>query len=191
MQGLSFSHKLLHPMRTHRQNQSLLMNNVLSAFSLLACLAFASCNTASMQTLKADESPAGVALPKAPLEGNTVPYVVAKNYFVKNTYQPGQLVNPKITSEEEFSRFFGLATTMGENGRPTPIDFTKQYAIAVIGAQTDKSTTLTVSSLQKVGAQVVLRYEEQVGASQSYTTQPFLLLIVSNEFAGEVTVEKK
>ena len=38
---------------------------------------------------------------------------------------------PKITTEEEFNKLFGMATIMGKDGKPTAIDFTKQFVLGV------------------------------------------------------------
>ena len=52
-----------------------------------------------------------------------VSYILAANYFVKNTVN--QLDNPKIETAEKFNEIFGMATTMGKEGKPTEIDFSK------------------------------------------------------------------
>lgn len=121
----------------------------------------------------------------------SVPFTEAQHYFVKNTYKEGQLTNPKISTQEDFEKFFGMASTMGPNGKPTPIDFTKQYVIAVIGNVTDKATTLSVNSLKQKGDTITLSYKQLEGEKQSYTIQPLLLLTVDNQFQGNVNVVKE
>lgn len=120
-----------------------------------------------------------------------VPFTEAQHYFVKNTYKEGQLTNPKISTQEDFDKFFGMAATMGPNGKPTPIDFTKQYVIAVIGNVTDKATTLSVNSLKQKGDTITLHYKQLEGEKQSYTIQPLLLLTVDNKFQGSVKAVKE
>lgn len=120
-----------------------------------------------------------------------VPFIEAKNYFVANTYKDEALPNPKITSQEEFNKYFGMAATMGENGKPTAIDFSKQYAIAVIGKTTDKATTLQINSLKKDGDSIVLNYSQTEGEKQSYKMRPFLLIVVDHQHQGDVKVVKK
>ena len=57
------------------------------------------------------------------IQKGEVPFEVAKNYFFKNNQVIPEY--PKIVSEEEFNKLFGMATTMGEDGKPTAIDFTR------------------------------------------------------------------
>jgi hypothetical protein len=121
----------------------------------------------------------------------SIPFVVARNYFVKNTYQDGTPVSPKITSEVQLESILGYATVMGENGQPTPIDFSKQYAILVIGHTTDKATSMTASSLKQQAGKLIFTYKYQEGAKQSYTMLPFLLVIVDKKYEGEVTLVKE
>ena len=68
----------------------------------------------------------------APVESeensNEVAFEVAKNYFFKNDHEIP--ASPKITTAEEFGKLFGMATTMGKDGKPTEIDFTKQFVLA-------------------------------------------------------------
>lgn len=121
---------------------------------------------------------------------SSVPYKEAKNYFVKNTYKSGDLANPKITSQEEFDKIFGMATTMGENGKPTSIDFTKEYAVAIIENASDKTTTLKINTIEKNNDKVVVNYSKNEGEKQTFSTQPFLLLIIDNQYKGNVELVK-
>ena len=79
-----------------------------------------------------------------PAEGdkasNEVAFEVAKNYFFKNDQKIPS--SPKITTAEEFGKLFGMATTMGENGKPTPIDFTKKFVLAIVQPRKSLQTDL-------------------------------------------------
>lgn len=155
------------------------MKKIFLLAALSCCLLLHSCaSTGKNEAAKQDDSSAVAA--------TSVPFLEAKNYFVKNNVQPENLVNPKITSQAEFDNIFGMATTMGEQGKPTPIDFSKQYVIALVGKPTDKATTLTATSLTKSGNTITLGYTETVGEKQSYTIQPFLILVVDNQYQGDV-----
>ena len=109
---------------------------------------------------------------------------------MKNTYKEGQLADPKITSEAEFDTLFGMATTMGENGKQTVIDFNTQYIIAVIRPVTNQSTSLTVNSLQQIDSIITLHYTETAGEKQPSSTQPLLLLVVDNQYQGAIQLKK-
>lgn len=154
------------------------------AIAIMASSVFASCNATN--TSKDDAQ-----TETAQTTEIDVPFTEAQRYFVKNTYKEGQLTNPKISTQENFDKFFGMATTMGPNGKPTPIDFTKQYVIAVIGNVTDKATTLSVNSLKQKGDTITLRYKQLEGEKQSFTIQPLLLLRVDNQFQGSVKAIKE
>ena len=119
-----------------------------------------------------------------------VPYTEAKNYFVKNTYAVGSLKNPKITTREDFEHIFGTATKMGTDGFPSPIDFSKQYVIAIIPNSSFKQTTLTVNSLVKDNREIKLYYKQEEGIQQTFESQPGLLLIVDNFHDGIVKLYK-
>ncbi|MFC6100495.1 hypothetical protein [Olivibacter domesticus] len=120
-----------------------------------------------------------------------IPFFEAKNYFVKNTYKNEEVATLKITSQEEFDNVFGPATVMGEKGKPTQLDFSKQYALAVITPVTNKETSLRVNSLTYRNTEIVLDYKITEDESQSFTTQPFLLILVDKEYSGSVNFEKE
>ena len=106
-----------------------------------------------------------------------VKYTVAENYFIKN----GAVLpeNHKITDQETFNQIFGMATTMGENGKPTEIDFDKSFVIAVEEGPVQKETTMTPDLLiHHYDGQLVFHYNVKQGADISYTIRPVLIIIV-------------
>lgn len=144
----------------------------------------AACNTNSVQKGAETET-------KEVAGQKEVPYEVAKNYFVKNTVGDG-ILTLKITTQEEFDKYFGSAATMGENGKPTGIDFSKQYVIAVIGESTNKSVVAEPLSLTKDGNVITLTYKWEEGTQeQTYTARHQIAVIVANEYQGEVKYEKQ
>ncbi|MCT3949867.1 hypothetical protein AB2S32_14610 [Elizabethkingia anophelis] len=118
-----------------------------------------------------------------------VPFTLAKNYFIKNTIEDKPTFVEKITNEEGFEKFFGAAATM--NNMPTKIDFSKQYVIAVINPSTDMLTSLNMPTLSKSGDIITLAYEEKVEGKQSYSMRPCLILVVDNQYQGEIKTVKK
>ena len=123
------------------------------------------------------------------MESISIPFTVADRYFVNNTVTT--IESPKITFREEFDNLFGMAATMAENGQPTPIDFTKQFVIAVIKPESNLETTLTPISLQTDGNhKVVFTYRFEQGREMSYTTKPCLLIVVDKEATGEVVLNE-
>jgi len=119
-----------------------------------------------------------------------ISYAIAQNYFVKNTFEG--LDNPKITTQENFEKVFGMATTMGPEGKPSPIDFTKQYVIAVILPESNKQTSIEPISLSKNNKnEIVLDYKIHQGPEQSFTTVSHLLLIVDTVHEGAVILHEQ
>ena len=95
---------------------------------------------------------------------------MAKNYFFKNDQVIPEY--PKITTEEEFNKLFGMATTMGENGKPTAIDFTKQFVLAIVLPETDFATEINPVKVEEKGDSLLYTYEVKTGEKQSFSIQP-------------------
>ncbi len=112
-----------------------------------------------------------------------VPYKEARNYFFSNKAVAPD--NPKIVSRSHFDHLFGMATTMGENGRPTDIDFTRQFVIAVVDSVTDINTELKPVSLVKGSSALTFTYERKLGAKMSWSMRPILLIVVDKKYDTE------
>ena len=112
-----------------------------------------------------------------------VPYTELDHYYFKNGQDiPG---NPKIDTEEAFASLFGMAPVMGESGKPTPIDFSKEFVIAVVCPVTEYHTELDPESLRMENGELVFTYTEAVGEKQSWSMQPILLVKVSRKYETE------
>ena len=113
-----------------------------------------------------------------------IPYEVAHNYFLRNNVT--EPVPAKINSQEEFAHFFGMATFMGKNGQPTPIDFEKQFAITVVLPETNHSTEVHAGSLTDDGKKLFFTYQADVTANENTWTQvPVLLIFVDRQYERE------
>ncbi len=116
-----------------------------------------------------------------------ISFAIAKNYFVKHSMSP--LDNPKIETAEQFQSIFGAATTMGEAGKPTDIDFSKQYVIAVVLPETNLNTTIEAVRLQKnEHNEIDFYYHIQKGEPQTYTIKPALAIVVDKKADGKVNL---
>jgi hypothetical protein len=124
------------------------------------------------------------------IAGEDIPYTIARNYFVLNDYKKGDLVDPKITSLATFNKYFGMATTMGEEGKPTDIDFSKQYVIPVIGELSDRYPEIEPVSLKQKDGQIFVNYKITEGEKSTAIFCPLLLFIVDNKYEGEVKLVK-
>ena len=118
-----------------------------------------------------------------------VPYTKLERYFFKNNAEIP--TNPKIDTREQFDSLFGMAAVMGPNGRPTEIDFTKQFVIAVVHPVTNQATELDDKRL--------LYYKDLLGGTNldfcysidqdedtlSFSMQPILLIAVDRQYDAE------
>lgn len=118
-----------------------------------------------------------------------IPYTVAQRYFVKNTFKEDHFAEAKIATQADFDKLFGAATVMGADGKPTTIDFTKQYVIAVTEKETDVETNLVPKSLTKDGETIMFKYEIKRGAKTTAKMKPLLMVVVDNTAEGKVEVE--
>ena len=119
-------------------------------------------------------------------EDSGITFEVAKNYFFKN----GQEIpsSPKITTAEEFGKLFGMATTMGADGKPTEIDFTKQFVLAIVLPVTNLVTEINPDRLEEKGDTLFFFYNAKVGEAQTYSIQPISLIILDNKYADKTVV---
>ncbi len=108
-----------------------------------------------------------------------VPYIEARNYFVLNTIENAKVESLRITSQDHFESYFGTATTMGEQGSPTPIDFKKSFVLALVGQRTERDTSFEINRLIEKGDRLELSYTiKQSGENRSFTIHPCLILVV-------------
>ncbi len=163
------------------------MTKQIIAFAVIASLFFTACQNNSKKNDNIENK--NSVIKEKEDQAKDITFTVAKNYFVKNTVQ--KLDNPKIETSEKFAEIFGMATTMGNDGKPTEIDFSKQYVIAVVMPETDMMTTVEPVSLQKnTKGDVILIYKSVIGEKQSYTTRPNFAIIVDKTENGNVILKE-
>ena len=145
------------------------MKKVLLAFAVLLGLVACTANKAT----SAEKS----------VVSSEVPFTVAEHYF----FNKGQdiPVNPKITSEELFKQLFGMATVMGENGKPTEIDFSKQFVLAVVLPVTDINTEITPIKVEEKGDTLFYHYDVKTGEKQSFSIQPLSIIILDKKYENK------
>lgn len=154
----------------------------LAAFLLLSCQS----HTKSEKS-EADAQPSEQT--NVASSQTAIPFTVAERYFFKNNVRPPEA--PTITTEEAFHALFGAAAVMGENGKPTPIDFTTHYVIAITKPETDRATSLEPVSLKRdKEGNIVFTYRVKKGDKQSYTIVPCLLIRVDKSETGPVVLKE-
>lgn len=124
------------------------------------------------------------------VDDSAVPFTAANGYFVRNDLPPtGQLLMV-MEDQGSFEAVLGMATTMGPEGKPTPIDFNRQFAIALIAPETDTAVTLEAVSLRSLNGQLHFSYRRNTGDKQSFTTRPLLLVLVDRSQMAPVVLEE-
>ena len=109
-----------------------------------------------------------------------VAFEVARNYYFKNGQQIPS--SPKITSADEFERLFGMAATMGEGGRPTTIDFDRQFVVAIVLPVTDAETMITPIRVVAKGNTLYYFFQVNIGQQQSFNIQPVSVIILDKKY---------
>lgn len=117
-------------------------------------------------------------------KGDDVPYTVAQNYFVNGNVE--KLDQPIIDTEAEFAKTFGMATTMGEEGKPTPIDWTKQFVIAVVLDAASEYVTIEPKKLISTRDGLHFRYAVKTGDEIGYSMRPCLIVIVDKKYQSRI-----
>ena len=148
------------------------MKKILLAFTML--LAIAACTNKSVTAVGNNE------------ESSEVAFEVAKNYFFKNDQVIPEY--PKITTEEEFNKLFGMATTMGEEGKPTAIDFTKQFVLAIVLPVTDFATEINPVKVEEKGDSLLYTYDVKTGEKQSFRIQPVSIIVLDKQYENKRVV---
>ena len=116
-----------------------------------------------------------------------VPYTLAKNYFIRNDYPNRNLHMLKITDDEKFESIFGMAALMGEKGKPTEIDFSKSFVIAIIDNVSNISAGISIKSLVKENGELNLTYDLDRNEKPSYAYfRHFMILIVDKKYEAPV-----
>lgn len=149
------------------------MRKIIFAFATM--LAVVACTIKSTEATEVNKNAA-----------EEVAFEVAKNYFFKN--DQAIPASPKITTEEEFNKLFGMATTMGENGKPTEIDFSKQFVLAIVLPVTDIATEINPVKLEAKGDSLFYTYDVKTGEKQSFTIQPVSIIILDKGYENKEVI---
>ena len=145
-------------------------------FILAALMTFAACGN-RQTTVFSDEDGD---------ESGIVAFEEAKNYFFKNGQEIP--ISPKITSEADFNKLFGMATTMGKDGKPTAIDFSKQFVLAIVLPVTDMAMEIKPQKVEVKNDSLFYSYEVKSGEKQSFSIQPISIIILDKKYVNNVIV---
>ncbi len=154
---------------------------------LFSALLIGSCQSNSQKKSEKDSYEANPTIEVS--ASKDIPYSVAKNYFAKNNIEG--LVEKHITTAAQFDSLFGMATVMGNSGKPTPIDFEKQSVIAIIYPATNSADALKPISLEKLNnGDLCFTYHLDKGEKMSYSIHPSLILVIDKSYNSSVIFKK-
>jgi len=118
-------------------------------------------------------------------KGEQIQYKEAEGYFVLNSVKNEGAYDKKITTKEEFDKYFGMAATMASS--PTVIDFDKEFVAAYILPVSNMETKITVDSVVWTGKQAEMWLSIETGDSLSYSIRPFKMLLIDKKYDENVT----
>ena len=81
-----------------------------------------------------------------------------------------------------------MATAMGKDGKPTAIDFSKQFVIAIILPITEIETEINPVKVEENGDSLLYSYEVKTGEKQSYSIQPVSIIILDKKYEEKEVV---
>ncbi|MDR4890633.1 MULTISPECIES: hypothetical protein [unclassified Chryseobacterium] len=109
-------------------------------------------------------------------------YKIADNYFVKNNYDSKEFTEKVISTENEFNQIFDRASIMGEKGKPTPGDFSKENVMVLLHPATNRSVELIPLKLERNEEdQTVCYYKVRIGEQKGFERKPKLIIIVNKD----------
>ena len=123
-----------------------------------------------------------------------IAFTEVHNYYVKNNFTPKKLVRKVINTEGEFRAIFGDAAVMGATGRPTPINFGRQFVLAVVSPVTDTNTQMYPLSVLQNGNAIIFNYKVDKGGKMSYSVSPYVAVVLDrpvNNSAFEIYWNEK
>jgi hypothetical protein len=150
------------------------MKKILSSFLMLILLTTCGNNQTAVSAAKDSET------------YNEVPFETAKNYFFKKAQTSPTSI--KIDNAELFGNLFGMATTMGKDGKPTEIDFTKQFVWAIVLPVTDVETEIMPIRVEERNDTLFYHYEIKTGEKLSYSIEPLSIIILDKKYKNKEAV---
>ncbi len=113
-----------------------------------------------------------------------VPFTIAQNYAVRSNVEA--VDQPVINTRAEFDSIFQTAAVEDENAKPTPIDWEKQFVIAVVLEGTNEYVEVEPTELVKTEQGLILRYKQKNGDKVANTMRPCLILVVDKKYQTRI-----
>lgn len=113
----------------------------------------------------------------------TLPFEKMSNYFVLHSIPSGKTKLMKITNQKEFDAYFGMAATMGEEGKPSPINFDTHFVLAIVYSYTNQLIDIIPVQLnQTAKKKAQFQYQLKSNGSQSAISRPITMIKVNKQF---------
>ncbi len=113
----------------------------------------------------------------------SLPFQKVNNYFVLHSIPSGKTKLLKITSQKEFDAYFGMATTMGEEGKPTSIDFNTHFVLAIIYSYTNQLVDLVpVNVNQTAKKKAQFQYRFKSNGTQTAILRPTVMIMLKKDY---------
>ncbi len=122
-------------------------------------------------------------------------YSVAKNYYVDRMNNQ-EVIYKKISSYNELISIFGLDPKTDKNGdlsegKPTEVDFSKNYVIGLIAPQSYKNKEIIINNIIKNNGNITINYSIKDTATPITSRfAPFKILIIDRRYDGNISLNK-
>jgi hypothetical protein len=138
------------------------------------------CNCSLLDKMYAAQKIDDVATP--------LPYTTLENYYVRNDVDCSKTQRLIFDNKQDFEGYFGMAATMG--GRPTEINWNKQYVVALILPETKRATSINPVNVKVANDNIlVFSYDVKKGDKLSHTMVPFTAVAIDKpDSATRMTV---
>lgn len=118
----------------------------------------------------------------------TVPYRRLEHFFYQGP-RLGFLQAELVTDRAAFDKSFHPAPLNGRNA--VAPDFAQEWLISLVDKETNRHTEISVASVERFGAELIITIKVIRGEEQTYTTVPQTCIIVPKEGLRQVTIREE
>lgn len=115
-------------------------------------------------------------------QSEAISYRTIRGYFFRTDRQVPKARFCTIGNAETFDSLFGAAAVMGPGGLPDSIDFSREFIIALIEAESRFETQFIIDSLTSKGATLTAAWSVLQGDSLTFSILPVQLLAVDRRY---------
>ena len=119
---------------------------------------------------------------------SAIPYTIANNYVLTEKTEINDLKSHKITTQNEFDKYFELKTSTLVD-QTKKIDFSREYAIVVSEKASKKHIEYDVNYLKIKGSKINFSYNIEKSEKRKKTQQSFLIIVLNKKYQGDIRVK--